>query len=146
MKRMKRALLLVALLMLSTNGFAQTTSISSMMNFQGHLAKPDGTPVPDGNYQITFSIFAASSGGTVLWTQTMNPVMVHNGAFAVLLGNGPPSPPICSTERPTCKFRWEAPAPYRVSSSPPSPSPSKPTRFLMARLPLPKLLMAQFLL
>ena len=90
MKRMKRALLLVALLMLSTNGFAQTTSISSMMNFQGHLAKPDGTPVPDGNYQITFSIFAASSGGTVLWTQTMNPVMVHNGAFAVLLGNGPP--------------------------------------------------------
>ena len=87
---MKRAFLLVALLMLSVSAFAQTTSIPPMMNFQGHLAKPDGTPVPDGNYQITFSIFAAATGGTALWTQTMNPVIVHNGTFAVLLGNGSP--------------------------------------------------------
>lgn len=87
---MKRAFLLVVLLMLSVSAFAQTTFIPPMMNFQGHLAKPDGTPVSDGNYQITFSIFAASTGGTALWTQTMNPVMVHNGVFAVLLGNGNP--------------------------------------------------------
>ena len=87
---MKRAFLLVVLLMLSVSVFAQTTAIPPMMNFQGHLAKPDGTPVPDSSYQITFSIFAASTGGTALWTQTMNPVMVHGGVFAVLLGNGNP--------------------------------------------------------
>ena len=87
---MKRAFLLVVLLMLSVSAFAQTSAIPPMMNFQGHLAKPDGTNVPDGNYQITFSIFAAATGGTPQWTQTMNPVMVHNGVFAVLLGNGNP--------------------------------------------------------
>jgi hypothetical protein len=26
------------------------------MNFQGRLAKPDGTPVADGNYTLRFSL------------------------------------------------------------------------------------------
>ena len=78
------------LLCLPAPVFAQTTPIPPIMNFQGRLAKPDGTPVPDSKYQITFSIFAASSGGTALWTQTMNSVPVQNGVFAVLLGNGNP--------------------------------------------------------
>ena len=82
---MKRAALaLVALLMLVTvSAFAQ--SVPTTMNFQGRLAKTDGTPVPDNFAQpITFRLFSAATGGTALWSQTGN-VAVHNGAFAVIL-------------------------------------------------------------
>ena len=79
----------LALLALASHAPAQTTPVPTMMNFQGRLAKPDGTPVADGsNYQITFRIFGMATGGTALWTQTMNNVSVRNGVFSVLLGSG----------------------------------------------------------
>ena len=82
---MKRALLfLVPLLMLiQISAFSQ--SVPTIMNFQGRLAKPDGTPVPDTSSQtLTFRLFA-DFGGAALWQQTSNNVAVHNGAFAVSL-------------------------------------------------------------
>src|ERR1051326_2010042 len=88
---MKRALLLVALLlMLSVSVFAQTTPAPELLNFQGRIAKPNGTPIADGTYAIRFSLWSAASGGTEKWFQVMNPVLVRNGIFAVLLGNGNP--------------------------------------------------------
>jgi hypothetical protein len=89
---MFRALYVVALmLMLSVSAFAQVTSAPSLLNFQGRLARPDGTPVPDGNYSIRFSLWTTAAGGTEKFNQTINPVTVRNGAFAVLLnvGTGP---------------------------------------------------------
>jgi hypothetical protein len=69
---------------------AQTTPAPALMNFQGRLARPDGTPVADGNYSLRFSLWDAASSGTEKWFQVMNPVLVRNGTFAVLLGNGNP--------------------------------------------------------
>jgi hypothetical protein len=83
---------LVALLLTLTQGgaLAQVSAVPPLMNFQGRLAKPDGTPVSDGNYSITFTLFTAATGGTQKWTETSNPVSVKNGVFAVLLGRTTP--------------------------------------------------------
>src|SRR5262245_38496564 len=64
---------------------AQVTPAPSLMNFQGRLAKPDGTPVADGTYALRFSLWDARSGGSEKWSQTIDPVTVKNGTFAVLL-------------------------------------------------------------
>ena len=94
----KRSLRLAAVLLLIAAGAkAQTTAAPSLMNFQGRLAKPDGTPVPDSTasavYNVTFSLWddpTAATAAHLRWTQTISGVKVHNGAFAVLLGNGNP--------------------------------------------------------
>ena len=83
---MKRALiLLLALLPLGpVRLFAQTVPLT--MNYQGRLAKPDGTPVPDTTTQsLTVRLFANVTGGTALWAQTFTNVIVHNGTFSVAL-------------------------------------------------------------
>jgi hypothetical protein len=68
---------------------AQVAPVPSLMNFQGRLAKPDGTPVADGTYSIRFSLWDAVAGGTEKWNQTLNTVTVRNGTFAVLLSGFP---------------------------------------------------------
>ena len=85
---MKRLIPLAALcLCLSAPSFAQTNApVPPTLNFQGRLAKPDGTPVPDTNAQsLTFSLYDALTGGNLLWTQTSANVAVHNGVFAAKL-------------------------------------------------------------
>jgi hypothetical protein len=84
---MKRLTLLIALMLMFTQvrAFAQITAVPQQMHFQGRLTKPDGTPVPDGNYSVRFSLWTAATGGTEKWNQTINPVAVRNGTFAVRL-------------------------------------------------------------
>jgi hypothetical protein len=87
---MYRLLLCLALLLLLVRGSvsapAQTTPVPPLLNFQGRLAKPDGTPVPDGTYSVTFTLFDALTGGSPKWTE-IDSVPVHNGVFAVRLGS-----------------------------------------------------------
>ena len=64
---------------------AQVAPAPTLMNFQGRLAKPDGTPVANGTYTIQFSLFDALTSGNQKWTQTVSGVVVKNGTFAVLL-------------------------------------------------------------
>src|SRR5690349_14167012 len=71
--------------------FAQVTQVPNGMNFQGRLTRPDGTPVPDGNYSLRFSLWDAASGGTERWNQTIASVPVRNGIIAVLIGLFAPS-------------------------------------------------------
>ena len=83
---MRSVLSLSALLLTMTAPvFAQVQSVPPLMNFQGRLAKPDGTPLADGTYSVTFSLWSAASGGAQVWTET-SAVTARNGAFAVLLG------------------------------------------------------------
>lgn len=69
--------------------------INHQINFQGKVVNKgvgatDGTNVPDGNYNFTFSIWNALSAGSSLWTETWNAgtsqVPVTNGIFNVALG------------------------------------------------------------
>lgn len=57
------------------------------LNYQGQLTDSAGSPVADGSYSITFGIYDASSGGTLIWTETQNPVTVNRGLFNVILGS-----------------------------------------------------------
>ena len=83
---MKRIASLAGLMLaLSAPSFAQVLPAPPLMNFQGRLTKPDGTPVPDGNHSVVFSIYTAPMGGTLLWTE-QELLTSHNGAIAVLLG------------------------------------------------------------
>ena len=65
--------------------------IPRMINFQGVLKDTLGSPVPDGNYSMTFRIYDASGGGTVFW-QEGKLIPVVGGLFTTLLGSASPIP------------------------------------------------------
>lgn len=65
-------------------------TINSQISFQGKLTNPDGTNVTNGNYSIVFTIYSGGTtagGGTSVWTETQNPVVVTDGIFQVNLGS-----------------------------------------------------------
>ena len=63
---------------------------SENINYQGRLTDPTGNPVPDDNYQLTFTIYDETGGP--LWTSGIQTVQVTNGLFNHLLGSSVPIP------------------------------------------------------
>lgn len=61
----------------------------NLLNYQGRLVA--GNTVVSGNFNITFSIYDAATGGNLLWAETQA-VAVANGQFNVLLGRNVPLP------------------------------------------------------
>jgi hypothetical protein len=64
-------------------------AIPRLISYQGVLTDETGATVPDGDYPMTFVIYAAETGGTVLWSVN-RPVTTHNGVFDILLGETHP--------------------------------------------------------
>lgn len=66
--------------------------ITSQMTYQGKIIDSSDNPVADGNYGFLFQIYDASSGGSVLWTEswtsttTPGAVAINNGVFSAPLG------------------------------------------------------------
>jgi hypothetical protein len=56
---------------------------------QGVLSSSDGTPVEDGMYSFTVSIYDSESSSDALWTETQN-VAVINGIYNLMLGTSEP--------------------------------------------------------
>jgi len=86
---MKNVLALSALALLLSFGTAHAQTITAApntMNFQGRLAKPDGTPVPDGVHTVTFRIYDAQTGGNVKWAEQIGTLLTKNGVFSAVLG------------------------------------------------------------
>lgn len=77
-----RPLALAALLLASS----AAAEVPQILNYQGVLTDAVGTPVPDGNYDVTFSLYSGPSGGAALWSETRTAVPVVHGGFSVLLG------------------------------------------------------------
>jgi len=65
--------------------------VPNTVNYQGYLTNADGIPLT-GDYSITFAIYAETSGGTALWSETHSNVAVVEGFFAVRLGSVVPLP------------------------------------------------------
>jgi hypothetical protein len=65
------------------------------LNYQGTLAT-GSTVVPDGNYNITFRLYTASSGGSPIWSEAQL-VPARNGVINVILGKIVPLPASFST-------------------------------------------------
>jgi hypothetical protein len=58
---------------------------------EGELLNDAGQPIPDTAYQMTFSLYTASSGGPAFWVETL-PVWTRAGRFVVPLGSISPIP------------------------------------------------------
>ncbi|HQF43630.1 MAG TPA: hypothetical protein PK073_12035 [Ignavibacteriaceae bacterium] len=79
---MKRLLLLL-IISFSTiypQGIPQT------INYQGVLKDPFGNVVPNGNYDLTFTIYNAETGGTNLWSESKS-LNITNGIINTALGS-----------------------------------------------------------
>jgi len=61
--------------------------VPQMISVQGKLTDSLGNGVTDGNYQITFSIYNAAVGGSVLWSSGIQTVPVARGLFTYQLGS-----------------------------------------------------------
>ncbi len=73
---------LLLVLLLSANAMA----IPRLVNYQGQLTSPTGTPL-DTTVAMTFNIWPTPTGGVSVWTETHPAVSVTNGLFNVQLGS-----------------------------------------------------------
>ena len=53
---------------------------------EGALLTAAGGPVSDGDYEVSFHLFAAAEGGQAVWSETVAKLSVKGGAFAHTLG------------------------------------------------------------
>ena len=60
--------------------------VAPSIGYQGRLTNPSGSPVDDGVYTMTFSIYDDPTAGATLWTQT-SALTITNGLFDVALGS-----------------------------------------------------------
>lgn len=77
---MKTSVLILCFLAVAT----AVAQIPRTLNYQGTLAT-GSTPVPDGNYSVTFRLYEASAGGSTVWTEAQL-VAARNGVFNAILG------------------------------------------------------------
>ena len=59
--------------------------IPETLTYQGLLTDATGKNLPDGQYNLTFTLYDAATAGASLWTESQN-VEVRNGIFDVTLG------------------------------------------------------------
>lgn len=60
--------------------------VPATIPFQGRLTAPTGQPVADTDAQtLTFRLYDAATGGTLLWSQTSSDVHVRGGVFSAML-------------------------------------------------------------
>ncbi len=72
-------------------------AVPGSMNFQGLLTNASGQNVDDGLYNVRFTVYDATSAGTVLWAETLA-VSVTGGLFTVELGQVHPFSPVLFSE------------------------------------------------
>jgi hypothetical protein len=66
-----------------------SADIPKVLSYQGKVTDSGGTPVADGDYSMTFTIYDAETSGTSLWSSGTVTVTVSDGIFSVLLGESP---------------------------------------------------------
>ncbi len=84
MRILKLFLLLSAVLLFGSQVFGSTPEI---INYQGRLLDAEGQPIPDGNYEISFTIFDQPTGGISKWSETQLTVTVTEGLFNAVMGS-----------------------------------------------------------
>jgi hypothetical protein len=88
-----RRILLAALAVaaFATIGSRSASAIPPLLNYQGYLADNVGQPLT-GPHTLRFDMFADSTGGASLWSESYAGVAVNSGVFNVLLGGATPIP------------------------------------------------------
>ncbi|MCC6477490.1 hypothetical protein IT157_10595 [bacterium] len=85
---------LFALLSVVISAFA----IPQLINYQGQLTSPSGTPL-DTTVAMSFALYDSVSGGTAVWTETHPSVTVTDGLFSVQLGSVTSLPDVFAVNR-----------------------------------------------
>lgn len=80
----RRTFHFLAILLFVTIAASSFADVPRLINYQGTVTGLSG-PL-DGNYDLTFSIYADSTGGTALWTELHAASPVSYGLFNVILG------------------------------------------------------------
>ncbi len=75
-------MMVLSLVLLSTAALAE---VPGLINYQGTLTDSNGVAL-DTTVSMTFSVYADSTGGAQVWTETQSVVGVSQGIFNVLLG------------------------------------------------------------
>ncbi len=83
-KRTTQALLGIVLLWAVT---AVAQGPPMLLSHQGRLTSSGGTPVPDGTYTMTFSLYDSPIAGTPLWSSSARQVTVTDGLYTYVLGD-----------------------------------------------------------
>ncbi len=81
---------LLCLLLLVTVAPGARAAAPETMSYQGILTDNAGTPVPNGTYDLTFSLYDVAADGAPLWTETQTAVAVQAGLVSVQLGSVAP--------------------------------------------------------
>jgi len=63
---------------------------SPTLNIQGVLRNSNGTAVENGVYKIKFSLYTVETGGTSVWSETQDSVVVNGGVYSTSLGKKTP--------------------------------------------------------
>ena len=74
-------------------------SVPSTISYQGRLADDSFIEVPDGQCEMSFLVFSAASGGTLLWFETQPDVEIIGGGIRPSGAPSSPSPSPCSRAR-----------------------------------------------
>ncbi len=82
-----KTLALVLVVMLCTT--VAHAEVPQTMSYQGVLRDATGNVVPDGDYDLTFSLYNVWTGGTAFWTETQT-LPVEGGIFNAILGSNVP--------------------------------------------------------
>lgn len=82
-RRIRILLIFLPLLALLISGCAG--SLRPEYSYQGRLLDASGNPVPDGNYEMTYSVYNTLSGGTEVFSQTQT-IPVEGGLFTTAVG------------------------------------------------------------
>ncbi len=87
---MKKVFFLFATFLLFVSTFHAVAQIPRTLSYQGVLTDvSSGKPHADGDYQFTFRLYEAATGGTAIWTEQKS-LPVKTGLFATALGDGTP--------------------------------------------------------
>ncbi len=62
--------------------------IPTVMSYDGYLTDANGKPIASGRKDFSFAIYTSPSGGSPIWTEIHEKVLVNNGTFHVVLGKG----------------------------------------------------------
>jgi hypothetical protein len=64
-------ILIAAVLFLSSKVFIATAQINPLYNFKGKVTTATSTPVADGEYDLSFALYTAPTGGVSIWNEDL---------------------------------------------------------------------------
>ncbi|MFH1745127.1 MAG: hypothetical protein ABH881_03090 [bacterium] len=63
---------------------ARAQTVPFMLNFSGKVTTTAGGEIADGNYDFVFSLYASSTSGTAIWTETLNAANMFSGTISAV--------------------------------------------------------------